>query len=130
MYVGIARGALGFATRLVNHHVQDLKDWTHFSWFSFDGVKDVGTPNSTFEGWADLYDREKLQAGHVKARIEELEALMVGLLGRSLTNIQQPKFGSAREWTQVVQSNFGPGGLCSRVNRGGFVKGELKRFTN
>jgi hypothetical protein len=39
------------------------------------------------------------QAGDVKARIEEIEALLVGLLGRELTNVQQPKFGSAREWT-------------------------------
>jgi hypothetical protein len=127
VYVGIARGAKGFAGRLTSHHLEDVKDWTHFSWFSFDGVKDGGAKADPRQ-WASLADRDKLQAGDVKARIEEIEALMVGLLGRGLTNIQKPKFGAAREWTQVVQSNYGPGGICHRVAREGFLKSELDRF--
>ena len=127
--MGIARGTRGFAGRLPSHHFKGEKDWTDFSWFSFDGVRDVGTKADPIsDQWAIIADRHKLQAGEVKKRIEEIEALMVGLLGRELINIQKPKFGSARNWTQVVESNYGPSGVCHRVGRDGFGKSELSRF--
>lgn len=122
-YVGIARGRLGFSTRLMAHMKDPNKDWNRFSWFSFDGVKE-----HRLRGWAKLHDREVLKSSDVVHRIGELEALMVGLLGPTLTNVQKPKFGGAREWEQIVTSNYGRGGICGRVDPAGFCMRELERF--
>ncbi|WP_353953565.1 hypothetical protein V6K52_09185 [Knoellia sp. S7-12] len=129
VYVGIARGRMGFAERLVKHHVENKKQWTTFSWFSFDGVSDVGTQaNPIYPQWARVKDRDAIARGETSKRIEEMEAIFVGLLGQGLTNVQKPKFGSALQWEQIVSSNYGRNGICSRADRRGFLASENMRF--
>ena len=102
VYVGIARGGKGFAERLVKHHGDSRKQWTTFSWFSFDGVTDLGTKvDPLFPQWARIKDRDAIARCETKTRIEEMEAIFVGLLGEGLTNVQKPKFGSALQWEQM-----------------------------
>jgi hypothetical protein len=115
--VGIARGTSGLGARLTQHHKDPEKNWTTFSFFSFDGVIDKGTRAEPLgEGWAQVKDRDNLQSSPVNDRISEVEALLVGLLGPALTNTQKPKFGTAVEWKQVTNKDFGPRGVARRVD--------------
>lgn len=121
-YVGIARGTSGLGARLTQHHKDPEKNWTTFSFFSFDGVVDTGTRAEPLgEGWARIKDRDTLYASPVNDRIGEVEALMVGLLGATLTNKQKPRFGTAVEWTQVTSRDFGSRGVGRRVDAAHFL---------
>lgn len=120
-YVGIARGQDGFGSRLARHNRDEAKSWTTFSWFSFDAVRDEGTKSHPIPaGWAWIHDRDTVKSSSTESSIKEIEGLLVGLLGQNLTNVQTPKLPGADEWTQVTGSNFGPGGICQRVEVSGF----------
>lgn len=118
VYVGLARSSEGIGLRLRGHHSQGTKAWTGFSWFSFDDVKDIGPRR---DGWSRLDLREFVSRSPMRDTVGELEALMVcALRGRALMNVQEPRFRNAERWTQIVKSNYGPGGICHRVDTEGF----------
>ncbi|MEP7737997.1 hypothetical protein ABKW28_10125 [Nocardioides sp. 31GB23] len=92
-------------------------------------MTDTGTrADPIHSNWARIRDREKLSGGNTEDRIKEMEAIFVDLLGRGLTNVHKPRFGPALEWTQVVDSNYGQGGICTRADRKGFLSSESIRF--
>lgn len=118
VYVGLARSSEGIGFRLRSHHKEGTKSWTGFSWFSFDDVKDMG---SSREGWCYVDQREWVSRSPMRDTVAELEALLVSALrGRALMNVQDPRFRNADQWTQIVRSNYGPGGICHRVDTEGF----------
>lgn len=121
-YVGMARSEQGgIGARLAAHHRDPSKDWTKFSWYTFeeadDKYQDQRRRNYP-KGWAYLLRRESIEKADVRELVAELEAMFVTLIGpRKLVNGQVPKFPGAQEWRQVVGSNFGPNGLCTRVDQ-------------
>lgn len=127
VYAGVATGKGGFGNRLRPHTKDGTKNWTHFSWFSFDDVL-LDEPRKTYaaypSNWAMVDIREELTKTQMKPVLGELEALIVNLIydGRLVSNIQRPKFPKAREWTQVTLGNFRAPGICHRVDPGQFAK--------
>ena len=126
IYAGLARSSEGFGPRLARHNRDDLKSWTHFSWFSFDDVwldERRKTYPSFNDGWAEVDFRHEIGRTEMQSIVGELEALLINLLydGNRVVNIQRPRFSNALEWTQVVRSNFRPSGICRRVSPEGFV---------
>lgn len=125
VYAGLARSDMGFGSRLKNHTTDETKDWTHFSWFSFDDVLHsehrVTYPDHP-DGWAYIEPRETLAKAQMQAIVGELEALLVNLMiDTSLVNIQRPRFPSAAMWTQITKQNNRSPGICHRVDREAFV---------
>ncbi|KRC53367.1 MULTISPECIES: hypothetical protein [unclassified Nocardioides] len=127
VYAGVATGKGGFGDRLRPHTKDGTKNWTHFSWFSFDDVL-LDEPRKTYpaypSNWAMVDIREELTKTQMKPVLGELEALLVNLIydGRLVSNIQRPRFPHAKEWTQVTLGNFGAPGICHRVDPALFAK--------
>jgi len=130
IYAGLARSGEGFGARFVRHTRDDLKNWTHFSWFSFDQVW-LDEQRKTYPGypmgWALVHPRDELGRTEMRTIVGELEALLVNLLydGRALVNIQRPRFLRAQQWEQVTRRNFQSPGICHRVATDWFARPEL-----
>ena len=129
VYAGLARSDQGVGARLLRHTDDGTKNWTRFSWFSFDDVwlderRKTYAPH--LKGWARVDPRDELNRTQMHHIVGELEALLVNLIfdGRLVSNIQRPQFAVAREWSQVTRPNFRSPGICHRVDPGGFAKPE------
>lgn len=129
VYAGLGRSGHGLGTRLMAHTDDGTKNWTHFSWFSFDDVW-LDERRKTYpahrEGWAVVDPREHLGRAEMGSIVSELETLLVNLIydGRLVSNIQRPTFPKAQEWQQVTRTNFRAPGICHRVDPSGFAKPE------
>lgn len=127
VYAGVATGQGGFGDRLRLHTKDGTKNWTQFSWFSFDDVL-MDEPRKTYDAypanWAKVDFRESITQTQMKSVLGELEALIVNLIydGRLVSNIQRPRFPKAKEWTQITLSNFRAPGICHRVDPEPFAK--------
>lgn len=132
VYAGLARSGEGFGARLVRHTKDDVKTWTHFSWFSFDDVL-LEEKRKTFPryptGWALIDPRDEVGRTEMRSIIGELEALLVNLLYdvRVLVNIQRPRFSRAHQWEQVTRRNVRSPGICHRVAPDWFARSDLLR---
>lgn len=117
-YVGLARGDGGLGARLRAHNDDEAKDWSRFSWFSFDDVQDRGA----VDGWAEPEFRNALAEASTDTVVRECEALLITVLG-TYTGGSQRRMGfqAGREWTQVTTQDYAPGGVCRRVARDGFA---------
>ncbi|WP_156971529.1 hypothetical protein [Knoellia sinensis] len=132
VYAGLGRSGQGIGKRLLAHTDDGTKNWTTFSWFSFDDVK-LDERRKTYrpllKGWAEIEQREELGRTEMHHIVGELEALLINLIfdGRLVSNIQRPQFPVGKEWTQVVGRNFRAPGICHRVDANGFSSPELLR---
>jgi len=130
IYAGLARGSEGFGARMVRHTKDDVKTWTHLSWFSFDDVL-LDERRKTYPeyptGWASVEFRHDLARAQMKSVVGELEAILVNLLydSRVLVNIQRPRFSEAQQWEQVTRKNFQSPGICHRAAPDWFARPEL-----
>lgn len=95
-YAGIARGTGGLGARLRTHHSKPprRRDWTRFSWFTFDDVHD--DPNHVC--WETVRLRRKPVPTDDDTIIREMEALLIKVLG---TQQNKMKFQHAHEWEQL-----------------------------
>lgn len=117
-YVGLARGDGGIGSRLGAHNDDDSKDWSRFSWFSFDDTADSGI----HEGWQDPVVRDAVAESSTEAVVRECEALLITVLGTYAGGSQRRMaFQAGKEWTQVTTQDFAPGGVCRRVAVTGFT---------
>ena len=117
-YVGLARGDGGLGSRLRAHNDDDTKDWSRFSWFSFDDVQDA----DVFEGWSEPLFRDALGDATHTTVVRECEALLITVLGTYTGGSQRRMaFLTGKEWTQVTTQDYAPGGICRRVAREGFA---------
>lgn len=132
VYAGLARSNQGLGARLLTHTDDGTKNWTRFSWFSFDDVL-LDERRKTYEpypqGWAHLDLRDELGRTEMRDIVGELEALLVNLIydGRLVSNIQRPKFSQAKQWEQVTAVNFRAPGICHRVDPQPFARSERLR---
>jgi hypothetical protein len=129
VYAGLARSGQGLGARLLAHTDDGTKNWTRFSWFSFDDVW-LDEQRKTYpphpRGWAVVDPRHQVQRTEMGHIVGELEALLVNLIydGRLVSNIRRPQFPVAKEWEQVTATNFRAPGICHRVAPEGFAKSE------
>ena len=121
-YVGLARGSGGIGARLRAHNDDRSKDWTRFSWFSFDDTQEVGN----LQGWFEPRFRDALGSASTETVVRECEALVITVLGTHSGGSQRRmSFLEGDEWTQVTTQDYAPGGLCHRVARDGFADRSL-----
>ena len=118
VYAGLGRSGQGIGARLLAHQDDGTKNWTRFSWFSFDDVwleEARKTKEPYPKGWATVDPRDILGRTEMRQIVGELEALLVNLIfdGRLVSNIQRPKFDVAKEWQQVTAINFRAPGSSS-----------------
>lgn len=132
VYAGLARSNQGLGARLLTHTDDGTKNWTQFSWFSFDDVW-LDERRKTYppypRGWAMLDPREELGRTEMRDIVGELEALLVNLIydGRLVSNIQRPRFAEGKEWAQIVAANYRAPGICHRVEPQRFARPEWLR---
>lgn len=95
-YAGIARGTGGLGARLRTHHSSPprKRDWSRFSWFTFDDVVD----EPGYQGWESVKTRKKPVPTHDDRIIREMEALLIKVLG---TEQNKMRFQNAHEWEQL-----------------------------
>lgn len=113
-YVGRARGANdGFGYRLKSHHRDKGKDWTRFSWFSFDSVRRI--PKDLH--WAEVIQDEKGRAVTAASAIDELEALMITTFGlhNSQNKMRLPE--ARKPWKQLTLEDCFGNGVARKVSR-------------
>lgn len=126
VYAGLARSDLGIGARLLRHTDDGTKNWTRFSWFSFDDVW-IEERRKTYppypRGWALVDPRERLDKTEMRHIVGELEALLVNLIfdGRLVSNIQRPKFAVAKHWEQITAQNFRSPGIATASTRPGLL---------
>ncbi|SDG35866.1 hypothetical protein [Klenkia brasiliensis] len=110
-YVGLASGAHGLGQRLKAHDQDKQKDWSRFSWFSFDNVEDW--PER--DGWSRIVTRNAVENVSTRSAVGEFEALLIQVLGTRSQN--QMRFTGAERWEQIFVADYAPGFLMSRVDR-------------
>lgn len=95
-YAGIARGQGGLGGRLRTHSAKPprKRDWTRFSWFSFDDIVD----STDSYGWEVVEHRKKPVPTQSESTIREIEALLIKVLG---TQQNKMRFQNANEWKQL-----------------------------
>ena len=117
-YVGLARGGGGIGSRLRAHNDDNTKDWSRFSWFSFDDTVD----SHGYDGWREVDVRDAVADLSTELVVREFEALLITVLGTYTGGSQRRMaFQTGQEWTQVTTQDFAPGGVCRRVARDGFA---------
>jgi hypothetical protein len=117
-YVGLARGAQGVGSRLRMHDAR-RPNWSRFCWFAFDDVRDA-----PLTGWSVLHRRDALKSISSERVLAECEALLIAVLGSRDQN--QMRFQQAKEWEQLRESDFLPGGLGRKVASDGYTDGWLR----
>lgn len=93
-YAGIARGQGGLGARLRTHDNRPPRgrEWTRFSWFSFDDIID----DPAHDGWEMVNHRSKPVPTNSETVIREMEALLIKVLGTEQSSM---KFQNAHEWS-------------------------------
>lgn len=99
-YAGIARGTGGLGQRLRTHHNKPprKRNWTRFSWFTFDDVVD---DDHAHHGWEVIQHRSKPVPTQSETIIREMEALLIKVIG---TEQNSMRFQNAKEWKQLSDS--------------------------
>lgn len=117
-YVGLARGEGGIGARLRAHNDDRSKDWSRFSWFSFDDTAD----SESFDGWSELVLRDAVAESSADSVVRECESLLITVLGTYTSGSQKRMaFQTGQEWTQVTTADLAPGKVCRRVAVEGFA---------
>lgn len=129
-YVGIARGQMGLGARLQAHQLPPTKrpadmrhapkDWTRFSWFSFDQVEreQPGAPESY------LLSSDSFEKLTIDDSARELEALLIKVIGVRAQN--QMQFAKADNWDQITLWDCEAGGALTKVSAGWVRDTELR----
>ncbi|QIG42039.1 GIY-YIG nuclease family protein [Nocardioides anomalus] len=95
-YAGLARGLGGLGARLRTHNTKPprKREWTRFSWFSFDDI----VAATGYHGWEEVRHRSKPVPAQSETVIREMEALLIKVLG---TRQNKMSFQNANEWEQL-----------------------------
>jgi hypothetical protein len=117
-YVGLARGNGGIGARLRAHNDDPAKEWSRFSWFSFDDT--IDSPG--YDGWQELKFREAVADSSTEIVVRECEALLITVLGTHTGGSQRRMaFQAGQQWTQITTQDFAPRAVCRRVAKDGFA---------
>lgn len=120
-YVGRARGRQGLGNRLVSHHKDQSKDWTRFSWFSFDRTE----PLTRRPGWRRPVSDDASAKVSADKAIDGLEAMMIAAFG---TKQNKMTLGDGQPWEQLTLEDMLAGRRGRKVDPEWYRDREFRRY--